>query len=81
MGDVMGDLSSRRGKIQGMDSEGALQIINAQVPQGELHHYSTRLRSLTGGRGLHTEAFSHYEKMPKDQQQRVIKDRQTDDDA
>ena len=71
MGDVMGDLSSRRGKIQGMDSEGVLQIINAQVPQGELHHYSTRLRSLTGGRGLHTEAFSHYEEMPRELESKV----------
>jgi elongation factor G len=71
MGDVMGDLSSRRGKIQGMDSEDALQVINAQVPQGELHHYSTRLRSLTGGRGLHTEAFSHYEEMPRELESKV----------
>jgi elongation factor G len=80
MGDVMGDLSSRRGKIQGMDSEGALQIVNAKVPQGELHHYSTRLRSLTGGRGLHSEAFSHYEEMPRELESRVSSAHQNEDD-
>ncbi|MDP6533076.1 MAG: elongation factor G [Candidatus Marinimicrobia bacterium] len=80
MGDVMGDLSSRRGKIQGMDSEGALQIVNAKVPQGELHHYSTRLRSLTGGRGLHSEAFSHYEEMPRELESRVSSAHQNEDE-
>ncbi len=66
MGNVIGDLSSRRGKIQGMDSEGGLQIVKAQVPQKELYHYSSVLRSLTGGRGIHTEDFSHYEEMPRE---------------
>jgi len=54
-------------------------VIKAQVPQAELYHYATTVRSLTGGRGIHAESFSHYEKMPKDQQNRVIKDRQTED--
>jgi elongation factor G len=61
MGAVMGDLSSRRGKILGMDAEGAFQVVRAEVPQMELYHYSTNLRSLTGGRGLHAEELSHYE--------------------
>jgi elongation factor G len=72
MGKVMGDLSSRRGKIHGMDSDGHYQIVKAQVPQKELYHYSTTLRSLTGGRGIHVETFSHYEEMPREMEQRVI---------
>ena len=74
MGTVMGDLSSRRGKIQGMDNVGALQVIKAQVPAMELYRYSTTLRSLTGGRGIHSEEFSHYEEMPAAMQQKVIEE-------
>ncbi len=72
MGDVMGDVSGRRGKIMGMDSDGGFQIIKAQSPQGELHNYATTIRSLSGGRGLHAEEFSHYERMPGDIQKKVI---------
>ena len=60
MGKVMGDLSSRRGKILGMDTDSTFQVIKASVPAAELYHYSSTLRSLTGGRGVHTEEFSHY---------------------
>lgn len=74
MGAVMGDLASRRGKIQGMDSAGGLQVIKAQVPAMELYRYSTTLRSLTGGRGIHAEDFSHYEEMPAAMQQKVIEE-------
>ncbi|HEX7577119.1 MAG TPA: elongation factor G, partial [Verrucomicrobiae bacterium] len=66
MGKVMGDLSSRRGKILGMDTDSTFQVIKASVPTAELYHYSSTLRSLTGGRGVHTEEFSHYEEMPRD---------------
>ncbi len=72
MGDVMGDISSRRGKIMGMDSDGKFQIIKAQVPQAELYNYATTIRSLTGGRGIHSEEFSHYENVPKDVEKKVI---------
>lgn len=72
MGKVMGDLSSRRGKILGMDTSGRLQVVKAQVPAMELYHYSTTLRSLTGGRGIHTEDFNHYEEMPGEMEQKVI---------
>ncbi|MHB8521361.1 MAG: elongation factor G [Limisphaerales bacterium] len=72
MGKVMGDLSSRRGKILGMEGDGGLQIVKAQVPAMEIYHYSTTLRSLTGGRGIHTEEFSHYEDMPRELEQKVI---------
>ena len=72
MGDIMGDISGKRGKILGVDSEGSFQVIKAQVPQAELFNYATTIRSLTGGRGLHSEEFSHYEKMPKDLESKVI---------
>ena len=72
MGKVMGDLSSRRGKIIGMDTDGAFQVIKASVPTKELYHYSSTLRSLTGGRGVHAEEFSHYEEMPRDTADKVI---------
>jgi elongation factor G len=72
MGKVMGDLSSRRGKILGMDTDGAFQVIRANVPTKELYHYSTTLRSLTGGRGVHAEAFSHYEEMPREAAEKVM---------
>jgi len=74
MGKVMGDLSSRRGKILGMDADGAFQVIKAHVPTAELYHYSSTLRSLTGGRGVHTEEFSHYEEMPRDAAEKVIEE-------
>jgi len=72
MGNVVGDLSSRRGKITGMDSQDGYQIVRATVPAMELYRYSTVLRSLTGGRGFHIEEFSHYEEMPRELEQKVI---------
>lgn len=72
MGDVMGDISVRHGKIQGMDSEGSFQKINAKVPLAELYRYSTSLRSMTQGKGMHHQSFSHYETMPHEQQQKVV---------
>jgi elongation factor G len=74
MGKVMGDLSSRRGKIQGMDMEGGFQVIKAHVPAKELYRYSSTLRSLTGGRGVHGESFNHYEEMPREAEQKVIEE-------
>ena len=72
MGDVMGDISSRRGKILGMDSDGHFQIIKANVPLSELYRYSSQLRSLTQGRGVHKRKFSYYEEVPKEVEQKVI---------
>jgi len=72
MGDIMGDISSRRGKIMGMDSEGKFQIIKAKVPLAELHKYSTALRSMTSGRGIHNRAFSHYEEVPAEIAEKII---------
>ena len=80
MGDVMGDVSSRRGKIMGIDSEGSFQVIKAQIPQSELYHYSTTIRSLTGGRGIHSESFNHYEYLPQELQKRFIAKSRSDND-
>ena len=81
MGDVMGDLSSRRGKIQGMGSEGAFQVVRATVPLAELYRYSTHLRSMTQGRGVHEQEFSHYEEIPKDLAQKVIEEAKAEKEA
>jgi len=74
MGDVMGDISSRRGKIVGMDAMGRFQVIRGKVPIAELYKYSSTLRSLTGGRGLFKSSFSHYEGVPMEIQQKLVKD-------
>lgn len=76
MGDVMGDISGRRGKIQGMDSESPFQIIKAKVPLSELYKYSTQLRSLTSGRGMFAMNFSHYEEVPKEVEGKIIEEYQ-----
>lgn len=73
-GDVMGDLSSRRGKIAGMDPDGRNQIIRAAVPQSELYQYSVDLRSMTQGQGVYSLDFSHYEEVPHEQTQKVIEE-------
>ena len=80
MGDVMGDISGRRGKIMGMDSEGRFQVINAKVPLAELYKYSTTLRSMTAGRGIHSRSFSHYEEVPSDVAEKIIADSKKDEE-
>jgi elongation factor G len=72
MGDVMGDISSRRGKIAGMETAGHYQVIRAQVPAAELHKYATILRSKTGGRGVFNASMSHYEEVPREVAEKVI---------
>jgi elongation factor G len=71
-GDVMSDLNTRRARIQGMEAEGANQKILAQAPEVELLRYSTQLRSLTQGRGLHTARFRGYEPMPRNVQDKIV---------
>jgi elongation factor G len=66
MGDVMGDLSSRRGRIMGTESVGHFQVVKAHVPLAELYRYSTSLRSMSQGRGTHGASFDHYEEVPSD---------------
>ncbi|OGF14261.1 MAG: translation elongation factor G [Candidatus Eisenbacteria bacterium RBG_16_71_46] len=72
LGDVMGDLSSRRGRILGTEADGHYQEIRATVPAAELYKYSTHLRSLTQGRGMHASTFSHYEEVPRELAERVV---------
>jgi elongation factor G len=74
MGDVMGDLSGRRGKIQGTEAHGKFVVITALVPQAELYRYSTTLRSMTSGRGSHTRELSHYEEVPHEIAVKIIED-------
>jgi elongation factor G len=64
MGDVLGDLNTRRARVQGMDTEKGHSTISAQVPLAEMQRYTTQLRSITGGRGIFTMDFSHYEVVP-----------------
>jgi elongation factor G len=64
MGDIMGDLNTRRGRVQGMDSVANKSVVNAQVPLAEMLRYGNDLRSMTGGRGIYTMSFSHYEQVP-----------------
>ena len=75
-GDVMGDISSRRGKIAGMDPDGKNQIVRATVPQAELYQYSVDLRSMTQGRGLYTIELLRYETVPNHLAQGIIDDAQ-----
>ncbi|HEV2130556.1 MAG TPA: elongation factor G [Longimicrobiaceae bacterium] len=72
MGDVMGDLSSRRGKILGIEDAGRNQKVRAMVPQAELYKYSTTLRSLTQGRAIHTRQFQGYEEVPSHEVPKVV---------
>jgi len=72
MGDVMGDLSSRRGKIGGMTQRGDAQVIGASVPLSEMFGYSTVLRSLTQGRAVYSMQFSRYEEVPKQKAEEII---------
>ena len=71
-GDVMGDLNGRRATIKGMEAEGTMQKILVQVPEAELYQYSTRVRSMTQGRGIHSARFSHYQAMPRNVQEKVV---------
>jgi elongation factor G len=72
MGDIMGDLNSKRGRIQGMEPEDGLQKIRAQVPMVEMFKYSIDLRSMTQGRGFFSMAFSHYEEVPHQVAEQVV---------
>ena len=72
MGDVMGDLSSRRGKLGGMEQRGNSQVINAQVPLSEMFGYATDLRSRTSGRATYTMQFDSYQQMPSSVQEEIV---------
>ncbi|MBM4466361.1 MAG: elongation factor G [Chloroflexi bacterium] len=71
-GDVLGDLNSKRGRVQGMDQQRGMAVITAQVPLAEMQRYATDLRSITQGRGIYTMEFSHYEEVPSHIAQKII---------
>jgi elongation factor G len=72
MGDIMGDLNSRRGRVLGMENAGKNQVINAYVPMAEFQTYAPDLRSMTGGRGIYRMEFSHYDEVPAHIAQKII---------
>jgi elongation factor G len=74
MGDIMGDLNGRRGKVLGMDSAGKNQIIKANVPMAEFQSYAPDLRSMTGGRGIYTMEFSHYDEVPAQIAEKIVEE-------
>jgi elongation factor G len=76
MGDILGDLNTRRARVQGMDSEKGRSVITAQVPMAEMLRYTTDLRSMTGGRGVFTMEPSHYEVVPTHIANEIIAQRQ-----
>jgi len=79
MGDVIGDLNSRRGQIQGMEARGGVQAISAAVPLSEMFGYATTLRSRSQGRGQYTMQPSHYTEVPKSLQEKIIDTRNKND--
>jgi elongation factor G len=72
MGDVLGDISSRRGKIGGMTQRGEAQVISASVPLSEMFGYSTKLRSMSQGRAVYSMEFAHYDEVPKSKAEEII---------
>ncbi|MFD1410902.1 elongation factor G [Lapidilactobacillus gannanensis] len=73
LGDVMGQITARRGRVDGMEARGNAQVVNAFVPLSEMFGYATTLRSATQGRGTFTMVFDHYEAVPKSIQEEIIK--------
>jgi elongation factor G len=80
MGDIMGDLNGRRGRVLGMDSAGKNQVIKAQVPMAEFLTYAPDLRSMTGGRGIYTMKFSHYDEVPAQMSDKIVEEVSKDKD-
>ncbi len=80
MGDIMGDLTSRRGKVLGMDPDSGRTRIRAMVPEAELFKYAAALRSMTQGRGHHTRTFAGYEPVPDHIAQKIVADRKKEDE-
>lgn len=73
LGDIMGHVTARRGRVEGMEARGNSQVVNAMVPLAEMFGYATTLRSATQGRGVFTMTFDHYENVPKSIQEEIIK--------
>ena len=73
LGDIMGDVTSRRGRVEGMEARGNAQVVNAFVPLSEMFGYATSLRSNTQGRGTYSMVFDHYEEVPASISEEIIK--------
>ncbi len=73
MGDIMSDLNTRRGRVQGMDTVASRSVITAQVPLAEMMRYGNDLRSITGGRGIYAMTFSHYDQVPRHLTDEIVK--------
>ena len=73
LGDIMGDITSRRGRVEGMEARGNAQVVSASVPLSEMFGYATSLRSSTQGRGTYSMVFDHYEEVPKSISEEIIK--------
>ncbi len=80
MGDIIGDMNKRRGRIMGMDKDGDLQCISAEVPEGEMYKYATDLRSMTQGRGSFTTSFERYEEVPAADAKKIIENTKREDE-
>ena len=76
MGDITGDMNHKRGRILGIGSEDGMQVITADVPQGEMFRYSSELRSMTGGRGSFEMEFNRYDIVPSNVAQKVVAEAQ-----
>ncbi|HMV26610.1 MAG TPA: elongation factor G, partial [bacterium] len=74
LGAIMGDISSRRGQILGMEADGHFQIVKAQLPLAEILKYATILRSMTSGRGMFRKKFDHYAEVPHEQAAKLMKE-------
>ncbi|MGH7745700.1 MAG: elongation factor G, partial [Candidatus Dormibacteria bacterium] len=72
MGDVIGDLSARRGRVEGMEQSGSLQVIRAQVPLADMFGYATDLRSRTQGRATYTMQFNSYQEVPESVSNEIV---------
>ncbi|MGA1868702.1 MAG: elongation factor G [bacterium] len=72
VGDIMGDMNSKRGRVQGVDSQGNMQTVKAQIPMAEILKYAPELKSMTSGRGIFTMEFSHYEEVPAHLAEKII---------
>ena len=80
MGDIMGDMNKRRGRIIGMNQEGSMQLLEAEAPQAEMFKYATDLRSMTQARGSFSMRFERYEEVPANEAQKIIANAKIEED-
>ncbi len=81
LGTVIGDLNSRRGKVQGMDQSGNSQKVSALVPMAEMLTYANQLQSMTAGRGIYSMEFSHYDELPASLTQKLLEEKDKEEES